>query len=335
MKEQTSPMKMNHSTIARRLRRNQFLFLLLTLWVLCAVNAYAQSATATLSGTVTEASLLNESPSVSTVVDRQFAENLPLNGRSFQSLIALTPGAVATRTGSSAGGQFSINGQRPNANYFTVDGVSANIGISTQNRFGQAAAGSLPGLSVSGGTNSLVSVEALQEFKIQTSAYAPEFGRQAGGQIQIATRSGGNEFSGSVFNYFRNEAFDANDFFSNRAGLQRPATRQNDFGGVIGGPVFFPAFGEGGSPIYNGRDRTFFFFSHEGLRLSQPQSALLVVPTVAVRNAAPVNVRPFLNAYPLPNGRQLSATLAEYSAAARRLLTARFFRRLRADKRLP
>src|SRR6266478_1737873 len=122
---------------------------------------------------------------VSTVVDRQFAENLPLNGRSFQTLIQLTPGVVLTTTNSNDNGQFSVNGQRAASNYWTVDGVSANIGSSATNVPGNGVGGTLGSLSVLGGTNSLVSVDALQEFRIQTSTYAPEFGRTPGAQISI------------------------------------------------------------------------------------------------------------------------------------------------------
>src|SRR6266446_4266929 len=133
-----------------------------------------------LSDTITVdagAPLVNtESATVSTVVDRTFVENLPLNGRSFQTLVMLTPGVVMTATGFQDQGQFSVNGQRADANYFTVDGVSANFGV----------------------TNSLVSVDAMQEFRIQTSSFAPEFGRTPGGQISIVTRSGTNAFHGTL-----------------------------------------------------------------------------------------------------------------------------------------
>ena len=230
---------------------------------------------------------------VSTVVDRQFAENLPMNGRSFQSLIELTPGVVLTPNNGSETGQFSINGQRPDANYWMVDGVSANIGMSAAGYVGQGLAGSLGATNVFGGTNGLVSVDALQEFRIQTSTYAPEFGRAPGGQISIATRSGANQFHGSAFDYFRNAALDANDWFANTAGLAKPEERQNDFGGTLGGPVL--------------KNRTFFFFSYEGMRLQLPQAALALVPDTnsldpySRQFAAPA-MQPYLNAYPLPNG---------------------------------
>ncbi len=254
-----------------------------------------------------QASLVNESPAVSTVVERQFVENLPLNGRSFQSLLELTPGVVLTKSDFFQQGQFSVNGQRPNANYFTVDGVSANVGVSSGASLGQSAGGSLPAFAATGGTNNLVSVDALQEFRIQTSTYAAEFGRTPGAQVQLITRPGTNDFRGSLFNYFRNDVFDANDYFANAAGLQRPALRQNNFGGTFSGPVFLPN--------YSGRDKTFFFISYEGLRLRQPQVATRSVPTLAVRQAAPAQVRPFFDAFPIPNGADLGDGLAEFSAS--------------------
>src|SRR4030095_9878586 len=165
--------------------------------------------------------------------DRTFVDNLPLNGRSFQTLIMLTPGTVMTPTAFNDQGQFSVNGQRTDANYFSVDGVSANFGVTGYFPMMQTASGALPALSASGGTNSLVSVDAMQEFRIQTSSFAPEFGRMPGGQISVATRSGTNTFHGTLFEYFRNGALEANNWFANLNRLPKPQTHQNDFGGVF------------------------------------------------------------------------------------------------------
>jgi hypothetical protein len=248
-------------------------------------------------------SLIDESSAVGTTVDRQFVGNLPLNGRSVQPLITLSPGVVLTKASNPQPGQFSVNGQRANANYFTIDGVSANIGVSVGLDAYQAATGALPGFSASGGTNNLVSVDALQEFKMQTSSYAAEFGRTPGAQVQLLTRAGTNDFHGSAFEYFRNEAFDANDWFNNARKLARPATRQSDFGFVLGGPILLPRFGEGGrQPWFNGKNSTFFFLSYEGLRLRLPQSRSVDVPSLAARQVASGAVQALLNAYPLPNG---------------------------------
>jgi hypothetical protein len=249
-----------------------------------------------------------ESAAVGTVVNRQFVENIPLNGRSFQSLITLTPGVVTVPAGTSnTGGQFSVNGQRASSNTFTVDGVSANFGASPGNAGGSQTGGDLPGLTAFGTTQALVSVDALEEFKVQTSSYSAEYGRQPGGQISIVTRSGTNQLHGSAFEYLRNDVFDANDWFANRAGQAKPKERQNDFGGTLGGPVLIPG-------IYDGHDRTFFFFSYEGLRLRQPNFNLTNVPGLALRQKAPAALQPLLNAFPLPNGRDLGNGLAEFAA---------------------
>ncbi|HEV2827066.1 MAG TPA: TonB-dependent receptor, partial [Pyrinomonadaceae bacterium] len=242
-----------------------------------------------------------ESATVSTVVDRTFVENLPLNGRSFQTLLTLTPGIVLTATSLGDQGQFSVNGQRADANYFTVDGVSANFGVNGFTTLTQTASGSLPALSASGGTNSLVSVDAMQEFRVQTSSFAPEFGRTPGGQVSIATRSGTNSFHGTLFEYFRNSVLDARDWFVNLNNLPKPQERQNDFGGVLGGPI--------------SKNRTFFFFSYEGLRLRQPSSLQTAVPDNASRQAAPVATRPYLNAFPVANGPAVGVSLAQFNAA--------------------
>src|SRR5437016_4597579 len=238
-----------------------------------------------------DAPLINESPGVGSVIDRQFVENLPLNGRTFNTLLQLTPGVVLAPSQSvSSPGQFSIAGQRTDANSFLVDGVSANFGVvSTPNTRGSGT-GSSQAFSVLGGTNSLVSVEALQEFRIETSSYAPEFGRSPGGQVILTTRSGTNTFHGGVYDYFRNDVLDANDWFSNRAGVPRAAERHNDFGGFLAGPLL--------------KNKTFFFFNYEGARLRVPQTFVVNVPSVAVRTASttPAQLVPLLRAYPLPNG---------------------------------
>ncbi len=243
--------------------------------------------------------------SVSTVVDRNLAENIPMNGRSFQTLIQLTPGVVQTASTELDSGQFSVNGQRAYSNYWMLDGVSANIGVglsSAPGSPGNGAAGTLGSFSVQGGTNSLVSVDALQEFRIQTSTYAPEFGRAPGGQISIITRSGANQFHGSAFDYLRNDVMDANDWFADSAGLQKPQERQNDFGGTFSGPIF--------------RNRTFFFFSYEGLRLRLPQALLTTVPDLQARQNATPGMQPFLNAYPLPNGPDdVTKGIAQFNAS--------------------
>ncbi len=233
---------------------------------------------------------IETSASISTTVDRKFVENLPLNGRSFQALIALTPGNVTAKTYYTNSGQFSVNGQRTDANYFSIDGVSANVGITQGSNvyLGAAGGGAAQSTSSSGGYNNLVSVDDMQEYKIQTSSFDAEYGRTTGAQLSIVTRSGTNKFHGTAFEYLRNEVFDANTWFNNNSGLARAAEKQNDFGGVVGGPIF--------------RNKAFFFASYEGARVRVPESRTDIVPTSYARSLASAAVAPLLAAYPLPSG---------------------------------
>ena len=235
---------------------------------------------------------IETSASVATTVDRQFIENMPLNGRSFQALISLTPGNVTAKTYYTASGQFSIDGQRTDTNYFSIDGVSANVGITQGSNvyLGSAGAGASPATSNNGGYNNLVSVDAMQEYKIQTNSFDAEYGRTPGAQLSIVTRSGSNSFHGTAFEYLRNDVFDANTWFNNNEGLAREAEKQNDFGGVVGGPIL--------------RDKLFFFFSYEGLRLRVPESKINFVPTTFAINQASAVVKPLLEAYPRPSAGQ-------------------------------
>jgi len=230
-----------------------------------------------------------QSGSVSTVIDRQFVENLPMNGRSFNTLLQLTPGVVIAPSNNNSPGQFSIAGQRTSANNFTVDGVSADFGVQAGvTAGGGSGLGQAQAFSALGGTSSLVSADDLQEFRIETSSFAPEFGRQPGGQVMLTTRSGTNDWHGGVFDYFRNTVMDANDWFANNSGLGRAEERHNDFGGFVGGPIW--------------KGRTFFFVSYEGARLRLPTTQIVQVPSLFARQSAPAALAPFLNAYPIPNG---------------------------------
>jgi hypothetical protein len=253
--------------------------------------------------------------SVGTVVDSKFVENIPLNGRSFQDLISMTPGVVtqspnASPTGAGSGGDFSVNGQRTESNYYMVDGVAGNVsagtGFGTQNSTQtQATSGSVPAGTVLGTTQSLISVDALQEFRVLSSTYSAEFGRTPGGQFSLVTRSGTNDFHGTAFDYLRNGVFDASDWFNNALGVANSPLRQNDFGGTLGGPVRIPH-------LYDGKDKTFFFVSYEGLRLAQPQPAAAnqYVPDTYLREQAPAALQSILNAYPVQNGKDFGTPAA-------------------------
>lgn len=246
---------------------------------------------------------------VSTLINRQFVENMPLNGRSFQSLLTLTPGVnvVVSSRGQGQSGSMSVNGQRTESNYFMVDGVSANTGAypSTPG-WGGGYSGSTPGETALGTTQSLVSVDALEEFRSTTATYSAEHGRFPGGQFFFTTRSGTNDFHGTLFHYFRNDALDASNWFINATGGEKAKQRQNNFGGTLGGPVVVPG-------LYKGENRTFFFFNYEGLRLRTPLPAVVTdVPSLYTRANAPESLQKFLNAFPLPNGPETGDGMATY-----------------------
>jgi len=196
-----------------------------------------------------------------------------------------------------------VNGLRGSANSFNIDGVNA---VSTITGY-QSAGGNNTGYNAAGGTNRMVTVDALEEFRVVTSSFAPEYGRNPGAHVLLVTRSGTNHFHGTTFNYLRNDKLDAADWFVNQAGQSKPRLRSNDFGGVFGGPVV--------------RNRTFFFVSYEGQRLVEPKFTITTVPSLAARQRACAVAQPFLNAFPVPNGPDLGNNHAEFSAGYSNPLT--------------
>jgi len=262
-----------------------------------ALEVGSTSESVTVTGS--EINMNTTDGSVGTVVDRAFVENIPLNGRSFQDLILLTPGIVTqtpqANPPASLGnnGDFSVNGQRAESNSYMIDGVSANTSAGGG---GSARSGNVQSSTALGTTQSLVSVDALQEFRVNSSTYSAEYGRSPGGQFSFITRSGTDSFHGSAFDYLRNNYFDANNWFTDYYHTAAPALRQNDFGGTFGGPITIPK-------LYDGRGKSFFFASYEGLRLTQPQPASQqYVPSLALRQnpMLPAVMQPVLNAFPLP-----------------------------------
>ena len=219
------------------------------------------------------------------------AESLPLNGRGLQGLIELAPGVLPTPANAGEAGQFSTNGQRANTNYFTVDGVSANNGIGGSGLPGQFSGGALPAMTAIGSLHGLAGLGELQELRVQTSTFAPEFGRLPGAHVALTTRSGSNAFHGEAFGLFRHDALMANDWFANRAGLSKGEHRLADMGGVFGGPL---------QP-----DRTFFLASFERIHLRQPITFDTAVPTIR---------RGWLTAYPIANGEDLGKDAARFTA---------------------
>jgi hypothetical protein len=247
--------------------------------------------------TVTDdAALVNtQTQELSYLVGERTIRELPLNGRNYTDLAFLQPGVVAYphRDGGSGvahGVGMSINGQDPRSNVYLIDGTP-------QNDFTNGPAGSAAGTSL--GT------EAIREFRVETNAYSAEFGRNAGGQINAVTKSGTNDWRGSLYEFHRNDNLDARNFFD---GARKPEFKRNQFGGQIGGPIR--------------RDRLFLFFNYESLRENLGKTVQTVVPDLNARQGilpgrpvvavSPV-IRPYLDEFPLPNGANLGGGLAAYS----------------------
>ena len=145
-----------------------------------------------------------------------------------------------------------------------------------------------------------VSLDSLQEVRVQTSVFAPEFGRTSGAQVSMTSRGGSNAFHGSAYEYFRNHHLTANDWFANEAGMGRGRMLQNQFGGTLGGAVL--------------KNRSFFFVSGESAELRIPSTVVASVPDMASRAAAPAALRRYLRVFPLPNGPELDGGAARFSA---------------------
>jgi hypothetical protein len=152
---------------------------------------------------------------VSTVIDHTFIENMPLNGKDLTTLFELTPGTVLNvGSGESTGGGFSVDGQRPTANYLTIDGASGEAYVTTEGGNGTSNTGTGIATSASGGSNGILPIDAIEEYRMDTSTYTAENGRTPGGQIQVRTRSGTNQFHGTLFEDFRNQILNAEDWFT-------------------------------------------------------------------------------------------------------------------------
>ncbi|HSE19243.1 MAG TPA: VIT domain-containing protein [Pyrinomonadaceae bacterium] len=232
-------------------------------------------------------------------ISTRTVQNLPIQGRSFTTLLTFTAGGTTAGPNTT---NTSINGQRANSNSFVIDGVNANFGVAAGGENpGVSASGNLPALTASGGGNGIATFAAIQEVNIQTGPVQAEYGRVAGAQVEIITNSGTNEFHGSLFHFFGNDALDASDWFANSRGLKQPAKRLNSFGGTFGGPIR--------------KDHTFFFASYEGMRLRQPLVGITDVPSLASRAGATAAMRPFLDLFPVPTGAARPDGFAEFAAS--------------------
>jgi len=193
------------------------------------------------------------------VVNQQLVTDLPLNGRDFGKLVALVPGATVEPSGvaaiQSGFGQFSINGSRDRSNNYTLDGTDNNDPFFNNSAFNQTGIGGAPA--------SVLPIDAIQEFNLQ-SQFGAEYGRNSGSVVNIISRSGTNHLHGSAFEFLRNDAMDARNFF-NRDPAPKSAFRNNQFGASLGGPII--------------EDRTFFFGAYEGQRERVTSDFSLLVPT--------------------------------------------------------
>src|SRR5881396_443261 len=195
--------------------------------------------------------LESQNASVGQVVDSRSVNNLPLNGRNFTFLAQIVAGVntpQADTRGNAANGAFAANGLRPAQNNYMLDGIDNNSDT----------------VDFLNGTNYVVlpPVDAVQEFKVQTSDFSAEFGRSGAAVLNATIKSGTNNFHGSAWEFFRNDKLDAADFFENAGGRPKGKLRQNQFGFSAGGPVVIPK-------IFNGRNKVFFFGDYEGLRRVQ------------------------------------------------------------------
>lgn len=263
---------------------------------------------------VGDAPLVNtRSSELSYLVSEEAIRELPLNGRNFTDLALLQPGVVAFphRDGGSVvahGLATSVNGADPRSNTYLLDGTPLND-------FTNGPAGSAAG--------TVLGAETIREFRVESNAYSAEFGRTFGGQINAITKSGANAFHGSAYEFFRNDNFDARNFFDP---ARIPEFVRNQFGGTLGGPLRL--------------DRSFFFVGYEGLRDRLGRTVTTIVPDLNARQGilpdpanpgatitVPVHpaVRPFVDEYPLPNGPSRGGGLADYAFLFRQRTDQDFF----------
>lgn len=221
--------------------------------VILAVGDVAQSLSVTASAPLLDA----ETSSIGTAINNRDVVALPLNGRSYTDLLLLVPGAVPrSPVFAAAGGHnFSVSGLHPDQNSWSLDGIDNNEVMFKQ--FGIQP-----------------SIDAIQEFRVQTNVTSAEYGGGAGANTSVVLKSGTNELHGAAFEFLRNDILDANDFFRNANGQDKPAYRRNNYGGVLGGPMVIPK-------MVNGRDKAFWLVNYEGLKVRRGGTAVATVPTQA------------------------------------------------------
>jgi len=238
--------------------------------------------------------------SIAGLVSQQEVKDLPLNGRSFDDLLTLNPGAInyglkSAQTSTSNGNTFSVSGRRPLENLFLLNGIEYT---------GSSQLANTPG----GVSGELLGVDAVREFNVLTDTYGAAYGKRAGAQVSVVTQSGTNVLHGSVFEFLRNSALDARNFFDQAS---VPPFRRNQFGGALGGPIK--------------KDKWFLFGNFEGLEQALAISSVSIVPDALARQGllpsglpvANLNkaMLPYMAFWPLPNGGELPAIAGQPGAA--------------------
>lgn len=241
---------------------------------------------------------------LATKLGRDWIDRLPLNGRTVGSMLALSPGSVTTPATLGEAGQLSVNGQRPNTNYFSVDGVNANLALSGGGIPAQIAGGSLPTMTAFGTLHSLALLDGLSTLQLRSASAPAELGRSSGGHIALDSRAGTNQWHGLASTSVRNEALDANDWFANRQGNPRSPLRMLDIAASLGGPIR--------------KERTFAFVSYEKLDLHQSATWRTTVPSLGARTSAQGPIGDLIGAFPSPNGADLGNGVAEWNGLAAR-----------------
>jgi hypothetical protein len=237
---------------------------------------------------------------VSGLVGEREVKDLPLNGRSFDSLLTLNPGAInyglkSPQTSTSNGNTFSVAGRRPLDNLILLNGIEYT---------GSSQLAVTPG----GVSGELLGVDAVREFNVLTDTYGAEYGKRAGAQVSVVTQSGGNDVHGTVFEFLRNSKLDARNFFDQAS---VPPFRRNQFGGALGGPIK--------------KDKLFLFGNYEGFRQALAISSVSIVPDALARqgllpNGKPVanlnaNMLAYMAFWPMANGPALPAAAGQPGAA--------------------
>ena len=242
------------------------------------------------------------------LVESEKLADLPLNGRDLFELSVLEPGATTPTSARKSlaqgiGGQISVNGSRPNQNAYQIDGVYVND-----------ATGSMP----SSASGNLLGVETVREIHMVTNPFTADVGRTVGGLFTAVSKSGGNDFHGSLYEYLRNSSLDAKNFFDS-ADEAIPPLRRNQFGGLITGPVV--------------KNKLFFVFNYEGIRESRGRTERSVVPSLAARagqlpggniTVSPA-AQPYVNLYPVPNGRDFGDGTGEFVTQANTKINEDFY----------